>query len=49
MSFPLAVLFLYSIIPPADVVPIKTWIIWDFDQELSGVRMFAHAEEIYGR
>jgi hypothetical protein len=37
-------MFLNSIIPPADFMPIKTRIIWDFDQELSGVRMYGHVK-----
>jgi hypothetical protein len=43
MLFPLAAIFLYPIISPADFMPIKTWIIWNLDQKLSGAWTFAHA------
>jgi len=41
MPFPLAAMFLYPIIPPADFMPIKTRIIWNLDQKLSGAWTFA--------
>jgi len=48
VPFPLAAMFFYPIIVPADFMPIKTRIIWALDQELSGTRTLAHAQIMGG-
>jgi hypothetical protein len=43
MLFALAWVFLDSIMTAVDLVPIKTWNVWNFDRELSGAQAMAHA------
>ena len=45
MLFPLAAIFLDPIIPPADLMPIKTRIFWDLDQRMSGVLIYSCPNE----
>ncbi|MGA2854581.1 MAG: hypothetical protein ABSE90_10690 [Verrucomicrobiota bacterium] len=55
MLFPLAAVFLYPIMLPADFMPLKARVIWELDQYLSGARALFRASKIgceqlvYGR